>query len=341
MERVKVGRQLKEFIRLCYRANRPPLLFGAHGVGKSQFMEDAAAELKIGFISLDLSLMEPVDLVGIPRVQRGVTRYAPPAFLPTEGKGIILFEELNRAAPYLRAPCLQFLTARRLNDYHLPPGWLPAAAVNPSDQDKGDAPYEVDALDPALLSRFAKVTVVPDRDEWLAWARGHGIHDAVLRYVESDPTVFDHVESNPRAWEYVSDLVGAAVAEGTSADTLRASIVGTVPKERGAAFLKTLKESPRPLSASNVLSSYPKHRPQLKRWINNGHVDLAKGSLLTVLKYLQAQENFEEVKRSRQKWSNLAMFFGDLPGDFREMAEADFKDRQYPLPVCQRRSHAK
>jgi MoxR-like ATPase len=121
--------------------------------------------------------MEPPDLVGLPKLDGSVTRFLPPSFLPTGGKGLLVFEELNRCPTYMRAPCLQLLTARTLNDYELPAGWLPVAAINPPDQG-----YEAEELDPALRSRFVQAVVEPDREEWLAWARTVGTHAAVLAY---------------------------------------------------------------------------------------------------------------------------------------------------------------
>jgi hypothetical protein len=42
-----------------------------------------------------------------------------------------MLEELNRAERYIQQPALQLLTARRLHEYTLPPGWVCFAAVNP------------------------------------------------------------------------------------------------------------------------------------------------------------------------------------------------------------------
>jgi MoxR-like ATPase len=194
MEKIEAGRRLIEVLKLCYRANRPPLLSGRHGVGKSVLLEQAAKQLGINFICRDLSLMEAPDLVGLPKIAGHVTTYAPPAFLPTGGRGLLVFEEINRAPAYMRAPCLQLLTARTLNDYTLPQGWLPAAAINPAADG-----YECDDLDEALLSRFVQLDVVPDRDEWLAWAETAGIHPAVIAYVRSDTThdCLRHAEEQP------------------------------------------------------------------------------------------------------------------------------------------------
>jgi MoxR-like ATPase len=332
MMRTKVGKPMIDLIKLCYAADRPLLLVGPHGVGKSEGAKAAADELGIGFISRDLSLMEPPDLVGLPKLDGGVTRYYPPAFLPTAGEGLLLMEELNRCPVYMRAPCLTLLTMRAVGDYRLPAGWLPAAAINPSEGD-----YEVDDLDPALRSRFVQVEVEADQQEWLAWARSGGVHPAVLDYVASDAEIFSSPESNPRAWAYVSAVLHAEAKAQPSQDTLRAAVVGLVGEQRGAAFLGFLKQRLRPLSADEVLSGYGGHRSSLQGWLRAGRLDLARGTLLAVLKSLQARHNYEAARDDRTSWKNLRSFLVDLPGDLRAEAERFFDERNYPRPQAKRR----
>jgi MoxR-like ATPase len=322
----KAGRPLIELARLCYTAMRPFLLIGRHGVGKSALLEQAAAELGIDLVCRDLSLMEPPDLVGLPKMDGPVTRYHPPAFLPTTGRGLLAFEELNRCPAYMRAPCLQLLTARTLNDYALPTGWLPVAAINASDTG-----YEVEDLDPALLSRFVQVAVVPDREEWLAWARASEIHPDVNAFVASDPAIFDGPESNPRAWAYVSDLLRAAVKAGTPRETLREAVAGLVGPARTVAFFRALHGDEPPLTADEVLA-YALHRTRLQAWIKAGRLDLARGSLLAIQKRLQARRDYDQVRADRAAWNHLGTFLGDLPGDLYEQAMKFFEERDYEAP---------
>jgi MoxR-like ATPase len=102
MQTIPVGPALLELLVLAYRADQPVLLHGRHGVGKSAVLAAAAAHLGIGLIVRDLSLMEPPDLLGIPRVgEDGRTHYAVPAFLPQTGRGLLVFEELNRCPRYM------------------------------------------------------------------------------------------------------------------------------------------------------------------------------------------------------------------------------------------------
>src|SRR4051794_19529787 len=117
---VPVGQRLERVLTVAYRARRAVLLEGPTGVGKSEIVRRVAGALGIETTVLDLSLLEPPDLVGLPIVKDGRTEYALPHVLPRDGAGILLLEELNRAERYIQQPALQLLSARRLHEYELP-----------------------------------------------------------------------------------------------------------------------------------------------------------------------------------------------------------------------------
>lgn len=327
--RVPVGRPLEDILDLCHAAGRAVMLRGGTGVGKSQSLEGFAARKGLEFISRDLSLMEPPDLVGLPKMDGKVTRYLPPAFLPTKGEGVLVLEEINRAPRYMRAPCLQLLTARCLNDYCLPDGWWVVAAINPAESEDG---YDADELDPALASRFVQIDVVAEPAHWLVWARENEVHPRVIAYVEADPSVFDSPASNPRSWAYVSDILGARGQKKVSRTLLQAAVSGCVGPQRGAAFCKFLLDGGEPLTADEVLKRYGARRATLRSWVAEGHLDLVKTTLLNLQKKLQSRGAFSAAQESEKAWANLGKFLADLPGDLREEAEAFFEQRKYPVP---------
>jgi len=222
---------------------------------------------------------------------------------------------------------LSAIATRSLNDYKLPKGWLPAAAINPADAD-----YEVADLDPALLSCFVQATVVPDRDQWLDWAHCNGVHPAVVDYVEADSTTFDSLESNPRSWKYVSDILTAADKIAADRATVRTAVIGLVGEERDAAFMCVSKSGNHVLTAEQVLHHYDQHQSQVKKWTRAGKLDLVKASLFSIEKYLQPKTDYHQVHRSRNRWRNLARFIHDLPGDLREEAREFFRGRDYTFP---------
>ena len=202
---VPIGGRVSAVLALAYRANRAVLLEGPTGIGKSELVRQVAEELGIAFAVLDLSLLEPPDLIGLPVVEDGRTRYATPASLPTGGAGLLLLEELNRADRTVQQPALQLLTARRLHEYELPPGWVPFAAINPEDGD-----YQVTPLDPALRCRFLQLKVRADVRSWREWAGRNGLHPAVRQLAAAHDDLLDTVP--PRTWTYVSQVVAVMTA---------------------------------------------------------------------------------------------------------------------------------
>lgn len=214
-----IGEPVLAVLTAAYRARRPVLLEGPTGIGKSQITAEFAARSGLEHRVLDLSLLEPPDLVGLPQLRDGRTHYAFPAELPTEGNGVLMLEELNRAEIPVMQPALQLLSARRLHAYELPPGWFCVAAVNP---EQGD--YQVNRLDPALRSRFLQVVVRADRDEWLRWAERTNVHPVVQRIVREHRTAFE--TSAPRSWAYAGDVLSRL----TPAELGRRDLVATLAR---------------------------------------------------------------------------------------------------------------
>ena len=228
---VPVGPSLAAIVALAYRAGRKPVLVeGPSGIGKSECIAALADGLGIETRVLDLSLLEPPDLIGLPRVdEHGRTRYAPPAILPMDGAGMLVLEELNRADRAIQQPALQLLTFRALHDYRLPEAWQVIAAVNPSDGN-----YAVSELDPALRDRFLVVNTYAERTVWLEWARRSGIHPGVVMIAERHDDVFAQV--SPRRWVYVSDILHACDRAPVHEAVLRHALAGYLP----LAWLQTL-----------------------------------------------------------------------------------------------------
>lgn len=321
-----IGDQAMEVIALAYCANTPVLLKGQHGIGKSGLVRAAADKLGISCLVRDLSLMEPPDLVGIPHVgAEGCTHFAPPSFLPREGKGLFVLEEVNRCPRYMRVCCLELLTSRRLNDYELPPGWVPVASINPAADN-----YEVDELDPALLSRFLQLEVKAAVDKWADWARTTGLHEKIIGFVEQSPGVFDSNEPSPRSWEYASRLLQTWEAlPDQNRDLLVAALAGTLGDNWALAFMKFLVDASKPLSASEIIGDYPAHRATMKRWIAEAKLDLAAASLAALKRHLQPQRHYDRALKKSNQMRNIEEFLSDLPPDLQRQASAWLEQRGF------------
>ena len=77
------------------------MIWGAPGIGKSQTVSAVAKDHELDLVDLRLSQLAPTDLRGLPVADRkeAISRWYPPEFLPTGGKGILFLDELNMAPP--------------------------------------------------------------------------------------------------------------------------------------------------------------------------------------------------------------------------------------------------
>jgi len=313
---VAVGPHLIEAITLACGADKPILLIGPTGVGKSECLAQAARQQEMKFIVRDLSLMEAPDLAGLPIVRKDEMSYAAPSFLPRSGRGLMVFEELNRAPRHTQVPCLQLLTARCLNDYRLPDDWHVAAAINP-DEDG----YDVEPMDRALIARFVTMRVVPDVKSWLAWADRNTIDPAVQQYVRNTPKIFDPSGSNPRAWAGVSDVLLAFESwpGGFSRNTLLVNIAGLVGDKLADAFLKTYRcramaDVP---PAEVVLGSYQKVGARIRKATRAGDSSFLDSLCYGLLLHLQDPDNEARAQADKRAMENLQRLLKNLPAEFR------------------------
>lgn len=329
-----IGPAVIKLLALAHKSNVPPLLIGSHGLGKSEITAAAAAELGIDCISRDLSLMEPPDLVGLPKIDGGATTFFPPEFLPREtGRGgFLLIEEINRAPRYMQACCLELLTSRRLGSYRLPPGWVPAAAINP----RSDG-YAVDLLDAALMSRFMQITVTASVESWVEWARVSNIHPKVIEYVESVPNSLDESQggSNPRSWTYASKTLVAAGAEllAESPDTIVTALTGLIGPVHTTALLRLILGTEMPLKPADILHDWRTSRLTMSRWTKQGRLDLLKASLRLVLQWVRPEGVAEELRENVRGRCQVRGFFEALPGDLAEQARGCLLELGYTFLI--------
>jgi MoxR-like ATPase len=315
-----LGPRVASILEVAYRARRPVLLEGPTGIGKSELIQQLARSLDIAHRVLDLSLLEPPDLVGLPVIEDGRTRYALPSFLPQGGAGILMLEELNRAERYIQQPALQLLTARSLHEYVLPEGWACFAAINPETGD-----YHVTPLDAALRARFLHVPVRADRASWLAWADANGVHPAVMALVRGHERVFADVP--PRSWTYASDMLRSMRPHELADRTLVHDVLsGHLPAAWVDALLArgSLSAIPHGLDVHRILREYTTnaaHREQVRGWKARGETDRLDELTARLVTVLGGPECGVLAANKTLTLAALESLLADLPGDHRERAQ--------------------
>ncbi len=182
---------------------------GAPGIGKSDLIRSVANDLDLEVVDVRASLLDPVDLRGLPSVGDGVTQWNMPDFFPKEGRGIIFLDEINVAPKLVQGALYQLVLDRKLGDYEVPEGWVVIAAGNR----KEDRAIVQDA-GTALATRFVHLDLVPDLDDWTDWAvqDDSGIATEVLAFIRFRPELLhkfsadEKTHPTPRTWSFVSRI---------------------------------------------------------------------------------------------------------------------------------------
>lgn len=206
-----VTHDLVDTIRSIRRTGVPMLVFGPPGIGKSQQVHQAADGDPV--IDIRLSMLDPVDLRGLPIVRDERVLWARPDFLPEDGKGILLFDELNTAPIAVQNAALQLILDRRCGPHRLGDGWYIVACGN-----RASHRAHVNPLSAPLRNRFAIVEYEPTVERWSSWAYAHGVHDHVIAFLNFSPShlIGDPGDeyanfASPRAWERVSRFLHAGI----------------------------------------------------------------------------------------------------------------------------------
>ncbi len=233
----------------------PTFLWGAPGIGKSSIVKQIAEAKNIGFVDLRLALMDPTDLKGIPFYDKEshTALWAPPAFLPRGGEGILFLDELNSAPPSVQASAYQLILDRKVGEYELPEGWAIVAAGN-REGDRG-VTYRMPS---PLANRFVHFEMEVDVNEWRFWAYQKKVDERIIAYIayknehlftfdaKSDTKSF----ATPRSWEYVDSILKSTLKEKLLLDCLS----GAVGKDVAVGFLSFSKVMYKLPDIANILA---------------------------------------------------------------------------------------
>ena len=212
----------------CYKSKTTAFLIGGTGIGKSEivktFAKNKAKELglkfsqdciapndsQFGYIDFRLSLMESIDLGGLPIVNDDGTQSR--AFLPnlpTSGQGILFLDEFAQANMSVMAIAGQLLHEKRIGEYIMPEGWTVICAGNRASDRAGSI-----AIPSHAIGRVVMINVDVSTQDWLDHAQSIGVHENVLGFIgfqhhylnNFDPKVKD-AQASPRSWVRLSDLL--------------------------------------------------------------------------------------------------------------------------------------
>ena len=217
---------------------RPILLMGAPGIGKTQIMEQIARECKVGMVSYTITHHTRQSAVGLPFIKEktfgqetfSVTEYTMSEIIASVyekmektglKEGILFIDEINCVSETLAPMMLQFLQGKTFGNQKVPEGWVIVTAGNPPEYNKSVREFDVVTLD-----RIKRIDVQPDFEVWKEYAYEQGIHPTVISYLElrrknfyrMENTVDGRIFATARGWEDLSRLIQVYETLGKEVD---------------------------------------------------------------------------------------------------------------------------
>ena len=206
---------------------RPILLMGPPGIGKTQIMEQAARECGVALVAYTITHHTRQSAVGLPFIRQrhygdkdvSVTEYTMSEIIASvyrkieesgRKEGILFIDEINCVSETLAPTMLQFLQCKTFGNQAVPEGWIIAAAGNPPEYNKS-----VREFDMVTLDRVRCMNIEADLGVWKEYAREKRLNSAILSYLELRPKNFYRVEADvdglqfvtARGWEDLSNLM--------------------------------------------------------------------------------------------------------------------------------------
>ena len=200
---------------------RPVLLMGPPGIGKTQIMEQIARECQVGLVSYTITHHTRQSAIGLPYIVEkeyggrpcSVTEYTMSEIVAAIydkmeetglREGILFIDEINCVSETLAPMMLQFLQNKTFGSHRIPGGWIIVTAGNPPEYNKSVREFDI-----ATLDRIKKIDVEADYAVWKEYAVMTDIHPAVTAYLEARPEHFYKIETTvdgkrfatPRGWE--------------------------------------------------------------------------------------------------------------------------------------------
>jgi hypothetical protein len=229
-------KRVKEFVRRLLKTKLVPMLWGPPGIGKSSIIKQIANEEDKQLIDLRLSLIDAIDLRGLPRFDEHRVVWARPEFIPQDGEGILFLDEINTALPIVQNAALQLVYDRRTGTHRIGEEWSIVCAGNR----KTDL-ASVFHLSSAMVNRMIHINCEVNTDDVIEYGLKNNWREEVIGFLKWRPSLIytspstDAPFASPRAYEFLSQVL-------TQSKEIEPEIVcGIIGAEAGAEFLSYIE----------------------------------------------------------------------------------------------------
>lgn len=187
--------QLKKLLSVAFKHGQRVLIKGSPGIGKSDIVEQAAADLDAVLQISHPAVSDPTDYKGMPAVINGDG--SPKAeFLPfgdlnklinADRLTIAFLDDLGQAPPAVQAAVMQLIQARRVNGHKLSKHVVFCAATNDTTHMAG-----VSGLLEPVKSRWDTIVELDVKvDDWCTWAYDNQMPDEIIAFIRFRPELLN------------------------------------------------------------------------------------------------------------------------------------------------------
>lgn len=314
-------KEVKQVLPFLLNNKIVPFFWGSQGVGKTSVMKQYCQDNELDIRVLYTATQDVGDLIGLlVKDDNGGVYHARPKWFPTEGKGIIFLDELNRAPNDVIQAMFSFILEGKLHTHVLPPGWKIVAAGNYNS----DRFTTTDTSDAAWMSRFCHIDFTPTVEEFILHAEDRGMFD-VAAFIREQPSMLElsakdggrldksFVVPDRRAF---AEGIGKLELEKSFPEDLRyETYSGLIGTAAAAAFLTWKTKQDKALTLNEILNLYNKNTEEKIKKItttDGGDVrfDLLNQPIDELLLKLDADSN---LLQSFNRLENLKKYLLVIP----------------------------
>ena len=178
--------------RIPAEQQRPLLLMGPPGVGKTAILSQLAEELGAGLVAYTMTHHTRQSAIGLPLIREktyggkpcSATEYTMSEILAAvydrmeqtgTDRGILFLDEINCVSETLMPAMLQLLQSKQFGTHRLPEGWVIAAAGNPPQYNQSARLF-----DTATMDRVRLLEIEESYPVWRSYAHARGLQYQTL-----------------------------------------------------------------------------------------------------------------------------------------------------------------